>query len=229
MNRDLNAPPLNPLPWIVWVLALPLIAMEAVLQLAERGLVGGQAAIGWRLQAMEYFAFSPDLLRHAWTTGAWTPDAVWRLVSYVLVQGNLTAALFVVVLLLALGKMVGEVFRWWAVALVFVVAAAVGAVVYTVLLPGVRMPLIGGYPAVYGLIGAFTFLIWVRQVATGGSQVRAFALIGMLMGVQFVFGTLFGGGYYWVAELAGFATGFVLSFLVAPGGWGRVVARLRRR
>ncbi|MFZ1480482.1 MAG: rhomboid family intramembrane serine protease, partial [Paracoccaceae bacterium] len=73
------------------------------------------------------------------------------------------------------------------------------------------------------------FLIWVRQVATGGSQVRAFALIGMLKGVQFVFGMLFGGGYYWVAELAGFATGFVLSFLVAPGGWGRVVARLRRR
>lgn len=229
MNQDLNAPPLNPLPWIVWALALPLIAMEVVLQLAERGLVGGQAGIGWRLQAMEYFAFSPDLLRSAWATGNWTPDAVWRLVSYVLVQGNFTAALFVVVLLLALGKMVGEVFRWWAVAAVFLAAAAVGAVVYTAVLPGNRVPLIGGYPAVYGLIGAFTYLLWVRQVATGGSQARAFTLIGMLMGVQFVFGMLFGGGYGWVAELAGFVTGFALSFLVAPGGGHRIMDRLRRR
>ena len=229
MNRDPNAPPLNPLPWIVWALALPLIAMEVVLQLAEAGLVGGQAGIGWRYQALERFAFSPDLLRHAWATGNWTPDAMYRVVSYVLVQGNFTAALFVVVLLLALGKMVGEVFRWWAVALIYLASAAVGAVGYTVLVPGNGVPLIGGYPAVYGLIGAFTFLIWVRQVATGGNQFRAFGLIGALLGIQFVFGMLFGGGYAWVAEVVAFATGFVLSFVVAPGGWGRVISKLRRR
>ncbi len=229
MNQDLNAPPLNPLPWIVWALALPLIAMEVLLQLAERGLVGGPNGIGWRLQAMERFAFSPDILRAEWSTGAWTLQGVSRLVSYVLVQGNLTAALFVIALLLALGKMVGEVFRPWAVALIFLASAAFGAIVYTVLLPGERMPLIGGYPAVYGLIGAFTFLIWVRQVATGGNQLRAFSLIGMLLAVQFVFGMLFGGGYAWVAELAGFVAGFGLSFVVSPGGWGRVVGRMRRR
>ncbi len=229
MNQNLNAPPLNPLPWIVWVLALPLIAMELVLQLAERGLVGGPAGIGWRLQAVERFAFAPDFLRSEWATGAWTLDGAYRLVSYILVQGNLTAALFVVVLLLALGKMVGEVFRPWAVAMIFFASAAFGAVVYTVLLPWERMPLIGGYPAVYGLIGAFTYLIWMRQIATGGDQLRAFSLIGMLLAVQFVFGMLFGGGYAWVAELAGFVAGFALSFVVSPGGWGRVMGRLRRR
>jgi membrane associated rhomboid family serine protease len=226
MNHDLNAPPLNPLPWIVWVLALPLIAMELVLQLAERGLVGN---IGWRLQAVERFAFAPDILRAEWSTGAWTLQGAYRLVSYGMVQGNLTAALFVVVLLLALGKMVGEVFRPWAVALIFLASAALGAVVYTVVLPWERMPLIGGYPAVYGLIGAFTYLIWMRQIATGGNQLRAFSLIGMLLGVQFVFGMLFGGGYAWVAELAGFAAGFGLSFLVSPGGWARLMRRLRQR
>ena len=40
---------------------------------------------------------------------------------------------------------------------------------------------------------------------------------------------LFGGGWDWVAEVAGFATGFLLSFVVSPGGWGHVMARLRRR
>ncbi len=49
------------------------------------------------------------------------------------------------------------------------------------------------------------------------------------MAIQFVFGMLFGGGYYWVAELAGFVAGFLLSFIVSPGGWGRVMQRLRRR
>ena len=37
MDRDLNAPPLNPLPWIVWALALPLIAVEVVVQLGASG------------------------------------------------------------------------------------------------------------------------------------------------------------------------------------------------
>ena len=229
MQHDRNAPPLNPLPWIVWALALPLIAVELVVQLGERGVVGGPMAIGWRSEAINYFAFVPDILRTGWSYGGWTPDALWRFFSYVLVQGNLMAAVFAVVLLLALGKMVGEIFRWWAVALVFLISAAIGAVVYTLALPSVQVPLIGAYPAVYGLIGAFTYVVWMRQVATGGSQLRAFALIGMLMGIQFVFGMLFGGGYYWVAELAGFATGFCLSFVVSPGGWGRMMRRVKQR
>ena len=52
MDPDHNAPPLNPLPWVVWVLALPLIAMEVVLSLGAAGVVGGPQAIGWRLQAV---------------------------------------------------------------------------------------------------------------------------------------------------------------------------------
>ena len=228
MDPDQSAPPLNPLPWVVWVLALPLIAVEVVVQLGASGLAGGADAIGWRLRAMEWFAFSPDALRRALETGEWPLETLWRQVSYVLVQGDVSAALFVVVLLLALGKMVGEVFRWWAVALVFVGSAAMAALVYTLVMPGNRMPLVGGFPAVYGLIGAFTFVMWVRQAATGGNQWRAFTLIGVLMAVQIFFGLIYG-GVAWVAELAGFGTGFLLSFVVAPGGWRRVMGRLRNR
>jgi membrane associated rhomboid family serine protease len=63
----------------------------------------------------------------------------------------------------------------------------------------------------------------------GGPQARAFTLIGFLMGIQLLFGLLFGGNKDWVADFAGFAAGFGLSFLVSPGGWGRVVDRLRQR
>ena len=98
--------------------------------------------------------------------------------------------------------MVGEIFSSWAVLVVFFGAALAGALAYTAL-PMIHAPLIGGYPPVYGLIGAFTFLLWTNLAGSGASQYRAFSLIGMLMGIQLLFGVLFGGGWDWVAELAG--------------------------
>lgn len=229
MDPDQNAPPLNPLPWIVWVLALPIIAMEVVLSLGEVGVVGGPQAVGWRIQAVERFGLFPELLKYQWETGGHPVEDFARLVSYVAVHGSFTHALFAIVMLLALGKMVGEVFRWWGVALVFLGSAAVGGAAYGLLVPGLRTQLIGAYPAVYGLIGAFTFLIWTRLAVAGANRLRAFSLIGMLLAVQFVFGVLFGGGYDWVADIAGFATGFLLSFVVSPGGFARVVQMIRQR
>jgi membrane associated rhomboid family serine protease len=226
--QDRNAPPLNPLPAIVWILALPIIAMEVVLGLGGSGVVGGMEGAGWRLQALERFVFSPPLMRQMIETGIYPAEHLMRLVSYVFVHGGTTHALFVVVILLALGKMVGEVFRWWAVVAVFFASAAAGALAFMAV-PGNAAPLFGGYPAVYGLIGAFTFLLWVNLAAVGANKYRAFSFIGFLLGVQLLFGLLFGGGYEWVADLAGFVCGFLLSFVVSPGGWGRVLAKVRQR
>ncbi|WP_103332799.1 rhomboid family intramembrane serine protease [Pseudotabrizicola formosa] len=227
--QDMNAAPLNPLPLVVWALALPMIAMELVLAAAGAGLIGGPEGIGWRLQVLEGYSFWPEQMRYLLETGQYPLDGMHRLVTYPFVHGNLTHVVFAVVILLALGKMVGEVFRWWAVLLVFFTSAIVGAMVYTLVLPGVQAPLIGGYPAVYGLIGGFTFLLWVNLAAVGANKYRAFTLIGFLLAFQLLFGLLFGGGYEWVADLTGFATGFVLSFLVSPGGWGRVLEKVRQR
>jgi membrane associated rhomboid family serine protease len=229
MDQDLNAPPLNPLPWIVWALALPMIAMELVLTLAEHGVVGGPQGIGWRLQAVERFGLFPELLKYQWETGGQPLAELYRLVSYVLVHGSFTNALFAIVMFLALGKMVGEVFRWWGVLVIFAGSAAIGGAAYGLLVPGIRMQLIGAYPAVYGLIGAFTFLIWTNLARVGASKYRAFSLIGMLLAVQLVFGVLFGGSWDWVAEVTGFVVGFLLSFVVSPGGFRRLVDQIRQR
>ncbi len=228
MQDNLNAPPLNPLPTVVWLLALPMIAMEAVLSLGAAGVVGGPLAIGWRLEAIQRFAYSPDFMRQMFAEGRYPLDGVARLVTYPFVHVTLTHALFVVVMLLALGKMAGEVFRWWGVLAVFFGAAIVGALVYTAV-PFTTVALIGAYPPVYGLIGAFTFLLWVRLAAVGANQNRAFLMIGFLLGTHLVFGLAFGGGFDWIADLAGFTTGFFLSFVVSPGGFGRVRDRLRQR
>jgi membrane associated rhomboid family serine protease len=79
------------------------------------------------------------------------------------------------------------------------------------------------------LIGGFTFLLWVNLAAVGANKYRAFSLIGFLLAIQLLFGLLFGGGYEWVADVAGFAAGFLLSFVVSPGGWGRVLDKIRQR
>lgn len=228
MDREPNAAPFNPLPPVVWALALPMIAMEIVLSLADRGLVGGAAGVGWRMQAVERFAFSPDILAWMWGRGDFPAEHLMRFVTYPFVHAGFTHALFVVVFLLALGKMVGEVFRPWAVAAVFLGAAVTGATAFT-LLGGMGQVLIGGYPAVYGLIGAFTFLLWMRLAGAGAARYRAFSLIGVIMALQLLFGLLGGGGRDWIADLAGFATGFALSFVVSPGGVERMRARLRQR
>lgn len=228
MRDGYDASPINPLPPVVWALVLPIVAMEAVLAAGGAGLAGGPGAMGWRLDAVQRFAFSGEILRWMWATGQWPAEHLIRFVTYPFAHGSFTHALFVTVFLLALGKMVAEVFRAWAVLVVFFAAAVAGALAYAAL-PGVAQPLIGGYPAVYGLIGAFTFILWARLGAANANRARAFSLIGFLLGIQLVFALIFGGTWDWVADIAGFATGFVLSFVVSPGGWAAVRARIRHR
>lgn len=232
MHQDPNAPPLNPLPMAVWVLALPIIAMEIVFGLGNAGLIGGPAASGWRLQAITDYAFLDPAFDWMLANRSFPVDFMLRFLTYSFVHLSVTHAIFVVVFLLALGKFVGEVFRPWAVLAVFFGAAFAGALAYGLQL-NTRVPLAGGYPAVYGLIGAFTFLLWARLGALRADRSRAFVLIGFLMGFQLIFGLfdwlVYGSARFdWVAELAGFGAGFVLSFVVSPGGWQAVLARLRQ-
>lgn len=229
MQPDRTAPPLNPLPAVVWLLALPVVAVEAVLWAGAEGLLGGPQAIGWRLEAIRAVAVLPELFDWMAETGRWPAVHVLRLVVHPFVHTGFTHMLFVLVFLLALGKVVGEVFAPWAVAAVFFFAGAGGAAAYWLLLDD-PAPVVGGFPAVYGLIGAFTWLLWMRAGAEGGSRWRAFRLIGVLVALQLVVMLALGGrDMGWVAELAGFATGFMLSFLVSPGGWQRIVGQVRMR
>lgn len=219
--------PLNPLPPVVWALTLPMIVLEAVLQLADAGLLGGAEGIGWRITVLNRMAFSPDLLSWMWETGRFIPAEVARLFAYAFVHVGFMHAAFAIVFVLALGKFCAEVFRPAAIAAIFLASSAGAALIYTAL--GQVVPLVGGYPGAFGLIGAFTFVLWLRLGATGGPTWRAFSLIGMLMLVRLIFGIFFGVGPDWIADLAGFAVGFALSFLLVPGGPKRLMARLRER
>lgn len=222
-----RAMPLNPVPWIVWVLVAPMIGLEVIASLGEAELVGGPASIGWRSELVQRLAFSPDILRAMIEARTYPLDGLLRLVSYPFVHVTPTHALMVVVVLLALGKFVGEAFRWWAVLVLFFGGALIGAASYTAF--GLKMPLAGAWVPVYALIGAFTQILWMRLKQEPQRRWRAFSMIGMLLLCQIVFGALFGFGTEWVAELPAFALGFALSFVVAPGGAIALRDQIRHR
>ncbi len=228
MDLDHNAHPLNPLPGVVWLLALPIAVVEIVLSLASYGLIGGPSGIGWRVLAIEQYGFSAPIFRWMLTNQVYPGHEMLRLVSYIFVHYSPMHALFVVAFILALGKYVSDVFRPWAVLVLFYVSGVMGAVAYG-LFAETNVALIGAYPAVYGLIGGFSFLMWTRLGASGGNRMGAFGLVGFLLGFQLLFGLIFGGNQEWIADLGGFTTGFLLSFVVSPGGVRRAIALIRQR
>ncbi|MGR3462579.1 MAG: rhomboid family intramembrane serine protease [Roseovarius sp.] len=218
--------PLNPIPPVVVVLFLVIIGVEAAFSLGARGIVGGADAVGWRSAAIQDYGFHGQILGWMIETGQMPIEHLRRLVTYAFIHRSFTHALFAAVLLLALGKFLGEVFRHWAVLVIFATATVGGALAYG-MLPGDRPWLIGAFPGVYGMIGGFTYVMWLRLGQMGANQARAFTLIGVLMALQLVFALLFGGSPTWLADVAGFAVGFVVSVPLSPGGLARLRARLR--
>ncbi|HHL22683.1 MAG TPA: rhomboid family intramembrane serine protease [Aliiroseovarius sp.] len=225
---DPDAPPVNPMPPVVVALALAIFAIELVFQAGNAGLIGGPEATGWRVSALEKYGFYEPLFDWMVTNGVFRWDYAMRFVTYPFVHGNFTHMIFALVFILALGKMVGEIFSPLAVLAVFFAASIMGALAYG-LAWDTRVMLFGAMPAAYGFIGAYSFLIWTRLASTGGNRMQAFGLIFFLMGLQLAWGLIFGSNGDWVADLAGFGTGFGLSFVVSPGGWQRIVGHLRQR
>ena len=227
MHQDHNAPPFNPMPPVVWFLFLILMGIEAVFTLGEQGIVGGARAVGWRLGAISDYGFSGVAFDWMVKNGQMPFEYVIRCFSYMFLHGSFTAAIFSGVILLAMGKLVGEVMGQLAVIILFVFSGVFGVVIFGLLTD--QAWLIGAYPSVYGLIGAYTFLLWQRVAGQGMQQLTAFRLIGFLMGIQLIFGIFFVTGQDWVAELAGFVCGFALSVIVMPDGLARLRTAIQRK
>ncbi|WP_455430464.1 rhomboid family intramembrane serine protease [Paracoccus cavernae] len=149
MRSGFEESPLNPVPAIVWILALPMIAVEAVFGLGQLGFMngGGGGGIGMRQIAVEKTAYVPEMLLRMWSTGTVFPEQLARLLTYSFVNVSLVNAVFVIVFTLALGNMVANQFRALSVVVLFFGSAIGGALVYTLfagIFPQVRFqPLMG--------------------------------------------------------------------------------------
>ncbi|SLN51969.1 rhomboid family intramembrane serine protease [Pseudooctadecabacter jejudonensis] len=220
--------PFNSVPPVPLILALVLAGIELTLSAAAMGYVGGAAGVGWRAQAFQDYAFAPSVWTQIFERGDWSLDMAGRLITYTFIHVNFTHALWAVVLLLALGKFVGEKFHPLNFILLFGVSSVGGAVVYGGL-SWQNTALVGAYPGVYGLIGAYTYMMWLALERIGENQLKAFQLIGILLGIMLIYSMIFGSSPTWIAEVAGFLIGLFASPLLAPGGWAAFVTRMRNR
>ena len=227
MTEPHNEAPVNPLPPVVAAMFLVLAGIELALWLGGQGVIGGPAAVGWRTSMIETYGFSGRAFDWMLEMGSYPAEHLVRFVSYLFLHGSFTHALFSMVILLAMGKIVTEALGPLAFVVIFFISGIAGAAAFGLLSDDPW--LVGAYPSVYGLIGGFTFLLWMKLGSVGANQYRAFSLIGMLLAIQLIFGIFFGGSNDWIADIAGFVVGFSLTVLMMPGGTARMVARIRRR
>ncbi len=225
----LNASPFNPLPWPIWLAILAIAGIEAVLWMGGMGLIGGPEGVGWRIETIQRYAFSSSLQDWMVETGRFPAMHLVRYLTFGLIHGNPMHALFVIVLVAALGKYVGEPFGNRTLLVLMIVPAVVGAAVFGLVLGADAMGwLFGGMAAVFGLVGALTWWRW-QSAPDAAARWRAFGLIGVLLAARLAFGLMAEAGHAWIAELAAFAVGFAVSSVIGPGAWTRLRARLRHR
>ncbi|KAA9005195.1 rhomboid family intramembrane serine protease [Histidinibacterium aquaticum] len=221
--------PLNRMPGVILAIAGAMLLAEAVFSLASAGILGGRTGIGWRSWAVQDYAFAPRVLELLGAPGgAWSPDLLKRFVTYAFVHGSVTNTAFAVVITLALGKFCGEVLGEVQLAALWLACTVGGALVFGLAVQE-NAALIGGFPGAYGLIGAYTYLLWVHLGRQGARQLAAFRLIGVLVALQLIFSVFFGPSPIWVAEIAGFVLGFAITPVLVPGGWTALLAKLRER
>lgn len=221
-----NERAVNDLPVAIVGLCLIALAVELMLTAATAGLLGGAGGVGWRLQFVQEYSFVPGVIDVV-KRGDFDFEVIRRFITYAFVHDGMTHMLFAGALLLALGKFVGDVFSMMNTILLFLITNVFGALIYGTFVSS-NYPLLGLYPAVYGFIGAYTYIVWLSLGAMGKNQIQAFRLIGILLGLQLLFGLIFGSRPTWIAELAAFFMGFAASTILAPGGWATLLRRLRR-
>lgn len=223
-----NVSPFNAIPPVIVALVAVIVVIEVIFQLGASGLAGGAEAIGWRISAIERFGFFDQLFEWMRRTGQFPFEALIRFVTYPFLHYEAMHAIFAAVLLLAIGKFVAERYHVIAVLVIFFASSVAGALGYGFIL-NTQTPLIGAYPGVYGLMGAFTWSLFVSYEAAGENRLKAFQLIGMLIVLQLIFKLIGDTGNDWLGDLVGFIAGFLLAILLAPGGIGRALSRLRQR
>ena len=227
--RDLNAPPFNPLPILVWLVILAITGIELALWLGGRGLIGGAEALGWRLEALQRSGFSGALQAWMLENLRFPFLHLSRYVSYSFVHTGPFHAFFVVILIAALGKSYGDTHGNPRLFLMIFLPPALAAAVFGLLLGEHQLAwLFGGMPMAFGLLGALTWHRW-RIAGTRGDRWRAFALVSTLLLARLAFGLMVERGHGWVAEFTAFAIGFGMAAGMATGRWHALRERLLQR
>lgn len=208
---------LNPLPLAVWLLALPVLGVEAVLLLAEAGLLNWPGSAGWRAQAVQAIGVTPALQGWMWDNRALPLDHLARYLGYGFLHLGPAQAVLVAAIVAGLGTTSAPALGS-ARLVSFALAGQVGGALAFGLVGPQGGWLVGGYPLVFGLAGIYAAVQW-----QAGAGARAFGVLGVLVAGRLTV-AVFMGGRDFVADLAAAATGFALAWALRPG----VIQRFRR-
>ncbi|MEM6308113.1 MAG: rhomboid family intramembrane serine protease [Pseudomonadota bacterium] len=202
-----NTPAVNALPLSVILLILPIIGVEAYIAGAEARLWGNFDA---RINLITAIGVLPDPVQYTITSGRFDIGWLQTLLLYPFVHGVFLQTVFASMFLLALGKFVGEAMGDITVLAIFFISSLLGALAYVGLLSD-NYPLFGAYPAAYGMIGGYTYILYAIAGDTRDQQIRAFQLIAVIMAINLGFALISGGPAIWVAELTGAVAGFATA------------------
>ena len=216
----------NPLPPIVFALFVILAGIEFWLTIGPFTLDELDAFV-WRAEMVEHYAMHSNVTLWMIENNKYPSGHLARFVTFSFVNESILNTAIACALLLALGKIVGSVFSAIALLVFFVVSAAVGAFIFSLAVPDGGW-LIGSFTGIYGLIGAYTFIMWITLRLNSYPQGSAFNLIALLMGIQLVLSVMFNDTHSWIADLTSFVTGFFLSSLFFPGGPFKVMNLLSK-
>jgi len=212
-NPNFNQAPINILPKSVILLLCLIIFIELILQSGEKGLIGDQNSIAWRMELVRKYGFFDSIFEWMRINNTYNVNDLLRFFTFNFIHRSFTEIIFVLVFIAAFGKFTAEVYGDLAFLIIFLLSGAFAALGYGTFLNGTL--LIGAYPAVYGVIGAFTWVQFYLQRTKGLSGFQAFHLIIIFMVISLVYNIIYSNNNNeWVAEIIGFITGFFLAIII---------------
>ena len=151
---DYNRSPIvNPIPTSILLIFFGIILVEAFLIFGFGGPLGKTETTIERLTLVQNYGVPPNLATWMFETGNFSIDYVSRFIVYPFINLSGLSVVFAAVLLLALGKMVGEFFSSFSVILIWLLSTFFAAFFYSISATDEQI-LVGSFPGVYGFVGA---------------------------------------------------------------------------
>lgn len=204
------------LPKSVVVLAAFIGGIEILFSLSESASLFGFAGDQLRLVAIRDFGFWDPIFSAQITTFNFINKESLRFFTYTFIHFHFVSALISVVLTLAFGNLLARFVNDLQIITFFVLSAFFGALGYSLLL-NEQFPLLGSSPGFFGFIGGFIFVLSFQYLEGNYDFDGMFAIPVFLLSAQIGFQLVLGGPSYWVADLIGFLTGFLLFPLLQFG------------
>ena len=195
------------------------------------GILDGEA-VDLRRQAVVSFGFWPGHIHGQLEDGSFGLSSLTAFVSYPLMHFSAVNAIFSILFTLVVLRLLSGIVRQSHCLLIFFGSAALGALAYY-FLAGSDFPLVGASP---GFLGLFGIAAAVAVMAGGPGGNASIGRVGrtmlilpaLLIGFEIVASLLFGGRGRWVADLTGFAAGFLVAPWLFDVPHSRLVAGILR-